>query len=53
MEIGNNRLLTLRARIDNVTDEQYWTFVGGYSPTSNYLIQSLSRTISISASIEF
>src|SRR5690606_17057506 len=49
MEIGNNRLLTLRARIDNVTDDQHWASVGGF-PGSNYLVQSMPRTVSISAS---
>lgn len=53
MDIGNNRLLTLRARIDNVTDKEYWASVGGYSPTANYLVQSMPRTISLNASIEF
>lgn len=53
MDIGNDRLLTLRARIDNVTDEKYWASVGGYSPTANYLVQSMPRTVSVSASIEF
>src|SRR5690606_30109593 len=30
-----NRLVTWRARVDNVTDRDYWASVGGY-PGSNY-----------------
>lgn len=50
--MGNNRLLTLRARVDNLFDRQYWASVGGY-PGSNYLVQSLPRTFTVSASIDF
>lgn len=52
MDIGNDRLLTLRARVDNVFDKQYWASVGGY-PGSNYLVQSAPRTFAISASVDF
>jgi iron complex outermembrane receptor protein len=52
MNIGNNRLLTLRARVDNLFDRRYWASVGGY-PGSNYLVQSTPRTISVSATIDF
>lgn len=52
MDIGNDRLLTLRARVDNVFDKQYWASVGGY-PGSNYLVQSIPRTFAISASVDF
>ena len=47
-----NRLVTFRARIDNLFDEEYWASVGGF-PGSNYLVQSMPRTVSVSASIEF
>jgi iron complex outermembrane receptor protein len=52
MDIGNDRLLTLRARVDNVFDKQYWASVGGF-PGSNYLVQSNPRTFAISASVDF
>ena len=52
MDIGNDRLLTLRARVDNVFDKQYWASVGGY-PGANYLVQSAPRTFALSASVDF
>ncbi|MCT9813257.1 TonB-dependent siderophore receptor [Acidovorax sp. Be4] len=52
MDIGNDRLLTLRARVDNLFDKQYWASVGGY-PGSNYLVQSTPRTFALSASVDF
>ena len=52
MDIGNDRLLTLRARVDNLFDKQYWASVGGY-PGSNYLVQSNPRTFAVSASVDF
>ncbi len=44
--------LTLRARIENVTDEDYWASAGGY-PGSGYLVQGNPRTFVISASYDF
>ncbi|OFC72536.1 TonB-dependent receptor [Alteromonas confluentis] len=44
--------ITLRARIDNVFDNNYWASVGGY-PGSNYLVLSEPRTIKLSASVSF
>lgn len=52
MDIGNNRLLTLRARVDNVFDKRFWASVGGY-PGANYLVQSAPRTFALSASVDF
>ena len=52
MDIGNNRLLTLRARVDNVFDKRFWASVGGY-PGANYLVQSAPRTFALNASIDF
>jgi len=46
------RLVTLRARIDNVTDRNYWASVGGY-PGSGYLVVGAPRTFSLSASVDF
>ena len=52
VDIGNNRMMTLRARLDNVFDKNYWASVGGY-PGANYLVQSAPRTLSVSASFNF
>ncbi|MDO4904850.1 MAG: TonB-dependent receptor [Lautropia sp.] len=51
MDVQGN-LVTLRARIDNLTDRKYWSSVGGY-PGSGYLVQGSPRTFSLSASVEF
>lgn len=47
-----DRNVTFRARIDNVTDKNYWASAGGY-PGANYLILGAPRTASVSASVEF
>ncbi|GGH49594.1 TonB-dependent receptor [Comamonas phosphati] len=52
VDLGNDRLLTLRARLDNVFDKNYWASVGGY-PGANYLVQSAPRTLSVSATVNF
>ncbi|MCU4674004.1 TonB-dependent receptor [Catenovulum sp. 2E275] len=44
--------ITVRARIDNVFDNNYWASVGGY-PGSNYLVLSEPRTMKLSASFSF
>jgi iron complex outermembrane receptor protein len=44
--------LTLRARIDNVADKDYWASVGGY-PGQGYLVVGAPRTFNLSASIAF
>ncbi len=46
------QLVTLRARIDNVTDKNYWASVGGY-PDNGYLVSGNPRTFSLSASVDF
>ncbi|EPA8367942.1 TonB-dependent receptor [Vibrio fluvialis] len=51
MKLGDNAL-TLRARVDNVTDKNYWASAGGY-PGSNYLVQGAPRTFVLSASYDF
>ncbi|EPW3768109.1 TonB-dependent receptor [Vibrio fluvialis] len=51
MKLGDNAL-TLRARVDNVTDKSYWASAGGY-PGSNYLVQGAPRTFVLSASYDF
>ena len=46
------KLLTLRARIDNLADRSYWASVGGY-PGQGYLVVGAPRTFSLSASVDF
>ncbi|PZN95071.1 MAG: TonB-dependent siderophore receptor [Alphaproteobacteria bacterium] len=44
--------LTVRARVENVADEDQWVAVGGY-PGSNYLTLGAPRTFRLSVSAEF
>lgn len=44
--------VTLRARVENITDEAYWASAGGF-PGANYLILGNPRILSISASMNF
>jgi iron complex outermembrane receptor protein len=46
------KLVTLRARVDNVADRNYWPSVGGY-PENGYLVLGNLRTFSVSASFDF
>jgi iron complex outermembrane receptor protein len=46
------RDLTLRARIDNVTDKNYWASAGGY-PGFGYLVLGAPRTLVVSATVDF
>lgn len=52
VDLGNDRMLTLRARIDNVTNRAYWESVGGY-PGSNYLVLAKPRTFALSGTVNF
>ena len=47
-----NSLVTLRARVDNLTDRDYWASVGGF-PGTGYLVVGAPRTFSFSASVDF
>ncbi|WP_409612188.1 TonB-dependent receptor [Brevundimonas aurantiaca] len=49
---AGQRPLTVRARVENVADEDQWVAVGGY-PGSNYLTLGAPRTLSLSISAEF
>lgn len=49
---AGQRPLTLRARVENLADEDQWVAVGGY-PGSNYLTLGAPRTLSLSISAEF
>lgn len=51
MDIGG-RLVTLRARIDNLTDRRYWASTGGY-PGAGYLVVGGPRAFSLSGSVDF
>lgn len=51
-EVGNGKLLTIRARIENAANRSYWASVGGY-PGSGYLVLSNPRSFSLSATVEF
>lgn len=53
VDLGNNRMLTVRGRIDNVLNKSYWASVGGASPTDNYLVLGAPRTFVVSASVDF
>lgn len=46
------RGVTFRARVDNITDRNYWASVGGY-PGYGYLVLGAPRTVSVSASVDF
>jgi iron complex outermembrane receptor protein len=52
IDIGNNRTLTMRARIDNLFDRNYWASAGG-SPGSNYLVLGAPRTFYVTGTIDF
>ncbi len=59
LDIGANwttrfmeRDLTLRARIDNVTDKNYWASAGGY-PGFGYLVAGGPRAVTVSATVDF
>jgi iron complex outermembrane receptor protein len=44
--------VTFRARIDNVTNKQYWASAGGYAD-AGYLVLGTPRTFMLTASAEF
>lgn len=46
------KLLTLRARVDNVADKDYWASAGGYTE-QGYLVVGAPRTFTLSASVDF
>jgi iron complex outermembrane receptor protein len=46
------RDLTLRARVDNVTNRSYWASAGGY-PGAGYLVEGAPRTVGVSATVGF
>lgn len=46
------RAITLRGRLDNAFDKNYWASAGGF-PGSGYLVAGAPRTITVSASLDF
>lgn len=50
--MNEEQLLTLRARLDNVSDKDYYASVGGF-PGSGYLTLGTPRTVTVSASYDF
>ena len=50
---AGDRPLTVRARVENIADEDQWVAVGGYAPTSSYLTLGAPRTLRLSVSAEF
>ncbi|CAL1690881.1 Ferrichrome receptor FcuA [Brevundimonas subvibrioides] len=49
---ASGRPLTVRARVENLADEDQWVAVGGF-PGANYLTLGAPRTLSLSISAEF
>jgi iron complex outermembrane receptor protein len=47
-----DRDVTLRARVDNAFDRNYWASAGGY-PGAGYLVLGAPRTFTVSASVDF
>ena len=50
--IGEAQMLTLRARVENVADADYWASAGGF-PDSSYLTVGAPRTVMLSGTYEF
>lgn len=48
----NGHLVTLRARVENIANRDYWSSVGGY-PGNGYLVLGNPRTFMFSASMDF
>lgn len=50
---AGDRPLTVRARVENVMDEDQWVAVGGFSTTANYMTLGAPRTFRVSISADF
>ncbi len=48
----DGHVVTLRARVDNIANRNYWASVGGF-PGNGYLVLGGPRTFSLSASMDF
>jgi iron complex outermembrane receptor protein len=51
VDIGSGRLLTIRARIDNLFNKPYWASTGGAG--SNYLVLGAPGTFVLNGTIDF
>lgn len=49
---AQGRPVILRARVDNLLDDDYWASAGGF-PGANYLVQAEPRTVRLSVSTDF
>jgi iron complex outermembrane receptor protein len=47
-----DRDVSLRARVDNAFDRNYWASAGGY-PGYGYLVLGAPRTLTLSATVDF
>ena len=52
MPMGSQQVLTVRARVENLTDKNYWASAGGY-PGAGYLTVGAPRTFVLSATVDF
>lgn len=50
--INQDQQLTLRARVENVADRDYWASAGGY-PGAGYLTVGAPRTLIVSTTLDF
>jgi len=50
--VVDDRDVTLRANLENVTGRDYWASAGGY-PDNGYLVLGAPRTLSVSATVDF
>ncbi|MEL7560538.1 TonB-dependent siderophore receptor [Stutzerimonas chloritidismutans] len=50
--VVEQRDVTLRANLDNVTGRDYWASAGGY-PDQSYLVLGAPRTLTVSATVDF
>jgi iron complex outermembrane receptor protein len=50
--VVDDRDVTLRANLENVTGRDYWASAGGY-PDQGYLVLGAPRTLSVSATVDF
>lgn len=50
--INDDQQLTLRARVENVADRDYWASAGGY-PGAGYLTLGAPRTLVLSTTLDF
>ena len=48
----DGHVVTLRARVENIANRNYWSSVGGY-PGNGYLVLGGLRTFMLSASMDF